>query len=220
MLIILQQLKLSTTLNTIIIFIFFLLLNILYMRIFHLREAMRVYWSFRKWLLFIAGIVAGILLVTLPGIAAIISGYSATSNISIGHISAVAAALTFLITSWEELWFRGLLLNYAARYLSPINISLTMGVLFMLIHVLNPAIHLLQNGPVLFLAGALLTALYLYYRSIWVPAGLHFANNFFGSVIHTAVDHHPVFGSEGYIYTMLLLMATVFFLWRLKGKTR
>ena len=91
-----------------------------------------------------------------------------------------------------------------------------MGLLFMLIHILNPEISLLKDGPVLFLAGTLLTALYFYSRNIWLPAGLHFGNNFFGSVINTDIKGNLLFGSEGYIYTGILLLATLFFLVRLR----
>jgi membrane protease YdiL (CAAX protease family) len=127
--------------------------------------------------------------------------------------------MTFLITGWEELWFRSLLLNHVNKHLPERNISLAMGLLFAVIHLLNPEINMLKNGPVLFMAGTLLTALYFYSRSIWLPAGLHFANNFFGSNISSTVEAHEWFGSEGYIYTGLLLIATVFFLWRLGRRT-
>ncbi|MGC9330926.1 MAG: CPBP family glutamic-type intramembrane protease [Bacteroidales bacterium] len=42
--------------------------------------------------------------------------------------------LTFVIIAWEELWFRGIFLNYCNRNLSVINLSLTIGFLFMLVH--------------------------------------------------------------------------------------
>jgi membrane protease YdiL (CAAX protease family) len=216
-LIIFQQLKWASNANTISIFTFFLLLNLLYLRIFHLRTALQIYWSPHRLPLFVAGIVGGFVLVALPKIAAMIYYAAPISGAHIDHISAAAVIFTFLITGWEELWFRSLLLNHVVKYLKPVTISLTVGILFTLIHLLNPEIHLLKSGPMLFLAGTLLTALYFYYRTIWVPVGLHFANNFFSSITHTHYDGHSVFGSEGYVYTGMLLIAAIFFLWRIKN---
>jgi len=94
------------------------------------------------------------------------------------------------------------------------------GVLFTLVHLLNPKISLLQEGPQLFFAGTLLTALYFHYKSIWLPAGLHLGNNLFGSAVHTNLPGHSLFGGEGYLYTGLLIIGTVYFLFRLTVRQR
>lgn len=216
----LQQAHLPSQASTIAVFTFFLLLNLVYIYAFRLHEAFRRYWSLRRVGLLLAGIAAGIGLVCLPKIAALAAGKVAIDQVRITDTSVLSIVFTFLVTGWEELWFRTVLLNHTARHISSVSISLTVGVLFMLLHLLNPEINLLVNGPVLFLAGTLLTALYFYYHSIWVPVGLHFANNFFGSYILTSADKHPVFGSEGYIYTALLALATAIFIARLSRRER
>ncbi|MBL4755636.1 MAG: CPBP family intramembrane metalloprotease [Flavobacteriales bacterium] len=123
-----------------------------------------------------------------------------------------------MVVGWEELWFRGLFLNYCNKYLSAINLSLTMGLLFMLIHLLNPDINLIKTGPTLFLAGATLTLLYFYFKNIWLPIGLHFGNNYFGSLVETNIDDHLFFGNEGYLNAIIL--GGLFLLFMIKSKSQ
>lgn len=215
-LVLVQQLKVSANIKTTIIFTAFLLLNLLYARVFDLTETLRKYWSLRKLPYLLVGTFAGLLLAIIPIVVAIAAGKLAVNSVSIDKISIASVFLTFLIVGWEELWFRGLLLNQSSKYVSEFDVSLMMGLLFMLVHMLNPEISLLRNGPVLFLAGTLLTSLYFCSRNIWLPAGLHFGNNFFGSVINTGIKSNLLFGSEGYIYTGILLLTTLFFLLRLR----
>ena len=219
LLVLTDKLKISNNFKTGIIFTSLLLLNLLYVRVFILKTSIKTYWSLRKLYYLPAGVVAGLLLIIIPIAMALGTGNLNADALHIDDLSLSSIFITFLIISWEELWFRSLLLNYCSRYISKFNIALTVGFLFMLIHGLNPKISLLKEGPILFLAGTLLTALYFYYRNIWLPVGLHFGNNFFGTITHTNIDEHSLFGSEGYIYTLLLLVAVVFFLLKL-WKTR
>ncbi len=124
-----------------------------------------------------------------------------------------------MIVTWEELWFRGIFLNYSRRYLSPINLSLTIGTLFMLSHTLNPSIDLVRTGPTLFLAGALLTLLYFHYRTIWLPIGLHFGNNVFGSMINFGQSSSIFWGSDGYATALLLAGLYLFFAYKHRNTT-
>ena len=216
-LILVQQLKLDNRLNALIVFTAFVLLNLAYLKLFRLNDALRTYWSMRKisWLL--PGTAAGALLVLLPGIAALLFKYKGNPLI-IKNISFTSTWLTFLITGWEELWFRGLMLNRCNRVLSPFVIAVATGLFFMLIHAMNPAINLMHEGPVLFFAGTLLSSLYFCYRNIWLPLGVHFGNNFFGGFLSPVIEYDPVFGSNGYVYTACLGLAAVFFLWRVSLK--
>lgn len=189
----------------------FLLLNLAYDRLFKV-NAIREYWSARKLPYIIPAAAAGLLIMILPTLLALVIGVLTPGEIEIDTTSSFTAiALTLLITGWEELWFRGVFLNYCERPLSPVTLSVIMGILFVLVHMLNPEIDLLKKGPALFGAGALLTILYLYYRSIWVPLGVHFGNNFFSGVIKTPVDNHPFFVGDGYCSAIILLLIFLFF---------
>lgn len=219
-LVITQQLKLQPAVNAGVIFAIFTLLNLAYGCLFQLQSHLRSYWSVRKLPYLLLGVVAGLLLIAIPVLVALSTGATTTNRVAIGGFSLQAAIVTFIITGWEELWFRSLLLNYCNAWLSKVNICITMGLLFMVIHLLNPEIHLAEQGPVLFLAGTLLTALYFYCRNIWLPAGLHFGNNYFGSLIHTDIQSDRVLGSEGLIYVGLLAVALVVVLVQLRREDR
>jgi len=201
-----QQLKLPSWLNiSIIVFIAFLLLNLTHLYIFKLDKELREYWSLRKIIFLLFGVIGGTLIALSPTAIGVITGRLNSSEFTFNSdISISSIGLTFLIIGWEELWFRGLFLNYCHRQLSSINLSLTIGLLFMLLHILNPKIDLLKTGPTLFFAGALLTILYFYYKTIWLPIGLHFGNNFTGTVLKTSNETDILFGNEGYIGTLVL----------------
>jgi len=201
-----QQLKLPSWLNiSIIVFIAFLLLNLTHLYILKLDKELREYWSLRKIIFLLFGVIGGTLIALSPTAIGVITGRLNSSEFTFNSdISISSIGLTFLIIGWEELWFRGLFLNYCHRQLSSINLSLTIGLLFMLLHILNPKIDLLKTGPTLFFAGALLTILYFYYKTIWLPIGLHFGNNFTGTVLKTSNETDILFGNEGYIGTLVL----------------
>ncbi len=213
-----QQLKLPSWLNiSVILFIAFLLLNLTHLYIFKLDKELREYWSLRKVIFLLFGVIGGTLIALCPAVIGVITGRLNSSEFTINSdISISSIGLTFLIIGWEELWFRGLFLNYCHRQLSSINLSLTIGLLFMLLHILNPKIDLLKTGPALFFAGALLTILYFYYKTIWLPIGLHFGNNFTGTILNTNNETDILFGNEGYIGTIVL--AGLFFLFLIKTK--
>src|SRR5690606_3832395 len=95
-------------------------------------------------------------------------------------------------------------LNYCNRRLSSVTLSLATGLLFMLIHLLNPQVDLFQSGPTLFFAGSLLTILYFYYKTIWLSIGIHFGNNILQSITEWEMESDILFGNEGYIEAILL----------------
>lgn len=217
-LIVFQQLKMPAWLNSsAVIFIFFLLVNLTDTYIFKLTKELKEYWALRKLHYLIIGILAGAVIATIPDLIAFMIGHSGIENTSFNtDFTFSSIALTLMIVGWEELWFRGLFLNYCRKYLSAINLSLTMGLLFMLIHIFNPDINLTKTGPTLFFAGATLTILYFYYKNIWLPIGLHFGNNYFGSIIETKMDNHLFFGSEGYLNAIIL--GALFWIFMIKMK--
>lgn len=194
------------------IFILFLLLNLGINKFFRLR-AIQKYWSLRKSWYFIPAMVTGAVLAFVPLGLSLIAGITTMSDITVNtRFSAAPLFITFIIVCWEELWFRGIILNYCVRNIPHVALSIIVGILFVLLHVLNPEIDLVKNGPALFTAGALLTLLYFYYNTIWVPVGLHFGNNYFGGMLTTASDGHIFFGTDGYVGTMVLLLLFVFYI--------
>ena len=218
LLIVFQKVEMPAWLNaSALIFIVFLLVNLTSSYIFNLGKELKEYWTLRKLQFLIIGIFAGALIATTPNLISFLTGHSSPENVSFKmEITFSSIAVTLMIVGWEELWFRGLFLNYCNKYLSAINLSLTMGLLFMLIHMLNPDINLIKTGPTLFFAGATLTILYFYYKNIWLPIGLHFGNNYFGSLVETNIDDHLIFGHEGYLNAIIL--GGLFLVFMIKSK--
>lgn len=201
-----QQLKLPTWLSaSVLILLAFVFLNLTHFYFFKLRSEITEFWSIRKISYLPIGIIGGGLIAISPTFLGLITGQLSASDISFNtDFSASSIGITFVIIAWEELWFRGIFLNYCNRHLSAINLSITIGLLFMLVHILNPKIDLLKTGPTLFFAGALLTILYFYFKTIWLPVGLHFGNNFTGTILKTSNETDIMFGTEGYIGTIVL----------------
>jgi membrane protease YdiL (CAAX protease family) len=201
-----QKITLPEWLNvSIIVFIAFLILNLIHLYVFKLDREVKEFWTLRKIPFLFLGVFGGALIALSPMVIGLATQQQTFSEITFNSdISIISIGLTFIIISWEELWFRGLFLNYCQKHLSSINLSLTIGLLFMLIHILNPKIDLLKTGPSLFFAGALLTILYFYYKTIWLPVGLHFGNNFIGTVLNTKNDSDVLFGNDGYVSAIVL----------------
>lgn len=181
------------------IFLVFLCVNLISARGFRLEKDLRRFWSLGKPYYLVLGALAGVVVAVFPGLLSLLLGHSGVENVSIGNGASLSSAVvTLVIVGWEELWFRGLHINHCRKYLSETQISLTVGVLFMAIHALNPDIDLIETGPALFFAGATLTLLYFRYQSIWLPVGVHFGNNYSGSLLEVEIDDHAFFGSDGY----------------------
>jgi membrane protease YdiL (CAAX protease family) len=79
----------------------------------------------------------------------------------------------------------------------------------MLVHLLNPKIDLLKTGPTLFFAGALLTIVYFYFKTIWLPIGLHLGNNY--AIIDTTIEKDWLIGNEGYVGAFILAVLFLLF---------
>lgn len=205
-----QKLTLPTWVNpSIAILVVFILLNLVQAYYFNVKNDIKEFWSIQKILYFLIGIICGGLISLSPTLLALLFGHITTSEVTFNNdVTILSICLTLVIVSWEELWFRGIYLNYCNKYLSEVVISVTIGVIFALIHILNPKINLLQTGPSLFFAGALLTIVYFYFKTIWLPIGLHFGNNFSNSIISAKFETNSIFGSDGYIGALIL--ATLF----------
>lgn len=81
----------------------------------------------------------------------------------------IGCGLLYLHYQGEVLTFKGVTL---------IGAAIVFGLIFALLHIMNPKIDLLQDGLQLFVAGYALSICYFAFESIWAPIGMHFANNF------------------------------------------
>ncbi len=206
-----QQVSLPKWLSASVpIMLSFLVLNLVESFVLKLHNEVREFWSLRRTAYLPIGIACGGLIAFTPTALGFLTSQISPSDISFNtNFSLISIGVTLTIISWEELWFRGIFLNYSNRKLSSITLSVIMGFLFMVLHILNPKIDLLNAGPPLFFAGAFLTIVYFYFRTIWLPIGLHFGNNYMSSLVNTNSSAGALLGSEGYISTIVL--AILFF---------
>jgi membrane protease YdiL (CAAX protease family) len=218
-LILAQNLKLAWLNPSILVLVFFIVLNLLYRYGLSLSPEMKKYWGLRRSYYMLWGIVGGLMISAMPTTISLVTGQLAVGDIKINEGLTISSVLiTLAIVSWEELWFRGLLLNYCQRHISVITLSIVIGALFMGVHMFNPDMHFLEQGPALFFAGAFLTLLYFFYRTIWLPLGLHFGNNFFGAVVKADNGSGLLTGEDGYLSAIILALLFAFFVFRIKNR--
>ena len=193
-----------------IVLALFVSVNIATAKIFNLNTEIKTFWSLKKIYFLPIGIIAGGIIAVSPILAGLLTGATTLSELKLDTTFTVTSiAVTLATVAWEELWFRGIFLNYCNRHLSAINIYITIGLLFMLVHLFNPEINMLKTGPTLFFAGALLTIVYFYFRTIWLPIGLHFGNNYF--TIQSNINEHWLLGNEGYFGAIILAILFLIF---------
>ena len=215
-----QKVKLSSSIHPAVITagLFSVLLGI-EVWLFKLKEDFKIYWSLKKLPWLFGGVIGGAAIGLTPELIALATGQGEFQGSSFLNHSTMSWVITFVISGWEELWFRGMFINHCQRHLSSYTIAGLVGLLFMVVHALNPEMDLLVSGPSLFLAGTMLTMAYIVSRSIWLPIGLHFGNNFFGSSLDIVFNKKTFFSEDGYLSALILLMVTLLFIWLEKRKT-
>jgi len=195
---------------TFIVLVFFVAMNIATAKILKLKTELETSWSVRKIYFLPIGILTGGMIAFSPVLAGLLTEATSISQLKpAADFTMTGIVVTLAIVTWEELWFRGIFLNYCNQNLSVVEISIAIGLLFMLIHVMNPEVDLLKTGPTLFFAGALLTIVYFYYRTIWLPIGLHFGNNYL--TIQSNLNKHWLYGDEGYFGAIILGILYIMF---------
>ena len=205
--------------STFIVLILFITLNVITTKIFKLKTEIKRFWKFKRIYFLPIGVLVGGLIAVIPTLTSVLIGMTKFNELKLDTVFTFSSIIiTIAIVSWEELWFRGIFLNYCNRNLSEVNISITIGFLFMLVHLLNPEINLIETGPTLFFAGALLTIVYFYYEAIWLPIGLHFGNNYL--TLNNNFDKHWFFGNEGYFSTIILAILFIIFIKLTLNKTK
>lgn len=172
-------------------------------------------WSYKKLPLIFVGLVLGI----IPSAISILFSFLKQEPISIdwGNLALTSALVTFAIVCWEELWFRGVALEWAGAQYSKIGAALIFGFLFFGLHFFNPQINLIKHGLDLFLAGYTLSVAYFLFGTIWVPIGMHYSNNMLGALIESN-EQSPIEG-ESLIYTIVVLAIAIILTFFLVRKT-
>jgi membrane protease YdiL (CAAX protease family) len=126
-------------------------------------------------------------------------------------ITILTGLLTLATVAWEELWFRGIALELAGYRYSKIGAALIFGLIFALLHLMNPKVNLLDDGFQLALAGYTLSVCYFAFGSIWAPIGMHFANNSIQAVFGKSVEP----GTMTYMGPLILIaILFTFIVWR------
>src|SRR5690606_39366227 len=141
-----------------IVLALFVLVNIATAKIFNLNTEIKNFWSLRKIYFLPIGIIAGGIIAVSPILAGILTGSTTFSELKLDTTFTVTSIfVTLAIVAWEELWFRGIFLNYCNRHLSAINISITIWLLFILVILLNPDIIIFIISPSLFFVASCFT---------------------------------------------------------------
>ena len=117
------------------------------------------------------------LFVSTIGVLAALGMYRITGmSVTLGLVSSLAQALAAAVT--EEIVFRGVFFRLSEASLgTPLVLALSATV-FGLIHFLNGHATLQGALSIIFEAGILLAAAFLFTRRLWFPMGMHFAWNF------------------------------------------
>ncbi|MET7961075.1 CPBP family intramembrane glutamic endopeptidase [Micromonospora zamorensis] len=154
----------------------------------------------------------------------------------LGSVTGAVALLGFMAAAavTEELLFRGVLFRIIEERTGTWIALLLTGVVFGLMHLLNPDASLWGAVAIAVEAGFMLAACYAATRNLWVPIGLHFGWNFAaGGIFSVVVSGNgeseglldtsmsgPAlvtgggFGPEGSLYTVAAGVAlTVVFMW-------
>jgi membrane protease YdiL (CAAX protease family) len=128
---------------------------------------------------------AGMFAAVIVAIAAC-GGYQVTG---LGSATGAVGLLGFMaaVAVTEELLFRGVLFRVVEERTGTWIALLLTGVLFGLMHLLNPDAGLWGAIAIAIEAGFMLAACYAATRTLWVPIGLHFGWNFAAGGIFSAV---------------------------------
>lgn len=119
-------------------------------------------------------------------IIALLGGYHVHG---MGSVTGVVGLFGFMaaVAVTEELLYRGLLFRLVEERLGTWLSLLLTGVLFGLVHLLNPDASLWGATAIAVEAGFMLAACYAATRNLWVPIGLHFGWNFAAGGIFSVV---------------------------------
>ncbi|MEP6609222.1 MAG: type II CAAX endopeptidase family protein [Burkholderiaceae bacterium] len=148
------------------------------------------------------------------------SGNLATPNVTISFyrfwILAFGSALYVALA--EELLLRGMLQSFLERKVSPRSTVWLQGLVFLVLHLPGYQVDLFQSAY-FFAAGALLTLIFLRWRSVWITVGVHFVWNISAFVLYgfsvrgnfiTGFVQQEHFGLIAVLYGGAVLLALIF----------
>jgi membrane protease YdiL (CAAX protease family) len=115
------------------------------------------------------------------------NGYRVHGWGSVGDMIATFGMMAGLAVC-EELLFRGVLFRIVEEWAGTVVALTVSGLIFGLLHLLNPAATIWGALAIAAEAGLMLGAAYVYKRSLWLPIGIHLGWNFaesglFGSTV-------------------------------------
>jgi membrane protease YdiL (CAAX protease family) len=154
----------------------------------------------------------------------------------LGSVTGAVGLLGFMaaVAVSEELMWRGVLFRIVEEWTGTWIALVLTGVLFGLVHLLNPHASLWGAFAIAIEAGGMLTAAYVATRNLWLPIGLHFGWNLAGSALFSTpvsgndasqglldtASSGPMlitggdFGPEGSLYSILFCtLVTIVLLW-------
>jgi membrane protease YdiL (CAAX protease family) len=132
----------------------------------------------------LGGIFIGFAAISLTAIiAGVLGNYTLEKNTTAGIDAKclnalLLGAIFFIAAAWEEILFRGYILQTMVRSNQPIAGILISSILFAAIHLLNPNPGIISTLNTL-LAGIWFSIGYLRTRSLWLPISMHFSWNWF-----------------------------------------
>lgn len=172
---------------------------------FKLKKELTEFWSIKKISHFPIGILVGIFVMAVPIILGLLTGKANWSDLKfvydLSELKPIAIIFTLIITLWEELWFRGIFLNYAKRYLSILQISLFMGLLFMISYSLYSRGNFLMVSPNFLVLGILFILLYFYFKTNWLTYGMMLGINI--ATASSPFENDWLIGKFGLLSAML-----------------
>jgi uncharacterized protein len=95
-------------------------------------------------------------------------------------------AIAFSVAIFEETLLRGIIFRILEEKLGSHISLLISAIIFGVVHLLNPDSSLISSVCI-FIVGYLLSASYIYGRSLWLPIAIHFSWNFMQSGIFGAI---------------------------------
>lgn len=141
------------------------------------------------WLLY--GIIAGLVLFVCTMVILAISGvYSLRGFVSAQPLVS-GLMIAFLAAVAEEVLFRGFIFRWIERGIGTWNAVAVSALLFGLAHVANRGATPVSTAAIALEAGVLLSAAYVFSRTLWLPIGIHLGWNFTeGTIFGVDVSGH------------------------------
>ncbi|GAA1873654.1 type II CAAX endopeptidase family protein [Myceligenerans crystallogenes] len=137
------------------------------------------------------GAVRGVAAGTLGGLVlfgSVVAGIALLGGYHVSGLGSPAGAVGLLgfmavVAASEELLFRGVLFRHVERWFGTWIALVSTGLIFGLVHLINPNANLWGAIAITMEAGGMLGAAYVATRRLWVPIGLHLGWNVAASSI-------------------------------------